>query len=156
MPINRKYPIAQLLEACQHYLDGLGEHRAITIEYTLMDGINDQPEHARQLAELLKDLECKINLIPFNPFPGSEYRTISDDNLEQFQQILYKKGCRIIVRTTRGEDINEQCCTLVCKVTDRTCRSARYERRLYATQITQFPNPTAAVTTGKRIVEQIT
>ena len=155
VPINRKYPIAQLLEACQHYLDGLGEHRAITIEYTLMDGINDQPEHARQLAELLKDLECKINLIPFNPFPGSEYRTISDDNLEQFQQILYKKGCRIMVRTTRGEDIDAACGQLVGKVNDRTGRSARHQRRLDAKKITLLPIQQEGVNTGSRSGEQI-
>ena len=139
VPINRKYPIAQLLEACQHYLDGLGDHRAITIEYTLMDGINDKPEHARELAELLKNLECKINLIPFNPFPGSEYKTISDENLEQFQQILYKKGCRIMVRTTRGEDIDAACGQLVGKVNDRTGRNARHQRRLEAKKIALLP-----------------
>ena len=155
VPINRKYPIAQLLEACQHYLDGLGDHRAITIEYTLMDGINDQPEHARELAELLKDLECKINLIPFNPFPGSEYKTISDENLEQFQQILYKKGCRIMVRTTRGEDIDAACGQLVGKVNDRTGRSARHQRRLEAKKITLLSIQQDGANTDSRNGEQI-
>jgi len=155
VPINRKYLIAQLLEACQHYLDGLGDHRAITIEYTLMDGINDQPEHARELAELLKDLECKINLIPFNPFPGSEYKTISDENLEQFQQILYKKGCRIMVRTTRGEDIDAACGQLVGKVNDRTGRSARHQRRLEAKKITLLSIQQDGANTDSRNGEQI-
>ncbi|MBL4584734.1 MAG: 23S rRNA (adenine(2503)-C(2))-methyltransferase RlmN [Pseudomonadales bacterium] len=139
VPINRKYPIEQLMEACQHYLAGLGEHRAITIEYTLMDGINDKPEHACQLAELLKDLECKINLIPFNPFPGSGYKTVTDENLETFQRILYKKGCRIMVRTTRGEDIDAACGQLVGKFNDRTGRSARHQRRLEANKINVLP-----------------
>ena len=150
VPINRKYPIAQLIEACQHYLDGLGEHRAITIEYTLIDGVNDRPEHARQLAELLKGLECKINLIPFNPFPGSDYKKVSDDNLEQFQQILYKKNCRIMVRTTRGEDIDAACGQLVGQVNDRTGRSARHQRRLEAKKVEIIPLQNDAFSSSSR------
>lgn len=139
VPINRKYPIAQLIEACQHYLKGLGDHRSITIEYTLIDGVNDRPEHAHQLADLLKNLDCKINLIPFNPFPGSDYKKVSEQNLEVFQRILFKKKCRITVRTTRGEDIDAACGQLVGQVNDRTGRSARHQRRMAAKEVRMIP-----------------
>jgi 23S rRNA (adenine2503-C2)-methyltransferase len=126
VPINKKYPIEELLAACHRYLEVLGDKRVITIEYTLIDGINDQPEHAREMATLLRDLPCKINLIPFNPFPNSEYRRSSRKAILAFQDILNKAGYVVTVRTTRGDDIDAACGQLVGVVEDRTRRSSRY------------------------------
>jgi 23S rRNA (adenine2503-C2)-methyltransferase len=92
VPINRKYPIAELLAACRHYLQVLGEHRSITIEYTLLRGVNDTPAQARALAELLRDVRCKINLIPFNPFPASGYERPDNEAVRAFQTILLNAG----------------------------------------------------------------
>ena len=128
VPINRKYPIAELLKACRHYAGNLGDKRTITIEYTLMHRINDQPEHAAQLAVLLKDFPCKINLIPFNPFPGSGYKRPSQFAVRAFQDRLAKAGYTVIVRTTRGDDINAACGQLVGEVADRTRRQEKYRR----------------------------
>jgi 23S rRNA (adenine2503-C2)-methyltransferase len=126
VPINRKYPISELLEACRHYLGTLGEKRNITVEYVLLAGVNDQPEHALELAELLKGFPCKINLIPFNPFPGSEYKRPGNVSVRGFQNRLIEKGYSVTVRTTRGEDIQAACGQLVGKVNDKTRRNERY------------------------------
>jgi len=126
VPINRKYPIATLLAACQRYLEGLGDRRKITVEYTLIEGVNDQPLHARQLVKLLRALPCKINLIPFNPFPHSGYSRSPRSAVLAFQQILAKAGYTVTVRTTRGDDIGAACGQLVGQVQDKTKRSARY------------------------------
>ena len=126
VPINKKYPIEELLAACHRYLEVLGDKRVITIEYTLIDGINDQPEHAREMATLLRDLPCKINLIPFNPFSNSEYRRSSRKAILAFQDILNRAGYVVTVRTTRGDDIDAACGQLVGVVEDRTRRSSRY------------------------------
>ena len=127
VPINRKYPIAMLLQACRNYMDALPDsHRVTTIEYTLIDGVNDQPEHARELAVLLKDFPCKINLIPFNPFPLSDYRRPSGNAVRRFQGILVEAGFITVVRTTRGDDIDAACGQLVGQVADITRRSERY------------------------------
>jgi len=126
VPINRKYPLAVLLDACQRYISRLGEKRVLTVEYTLLKGINDQPEHALQMAELLADIPCKINLIPFNPFPHSGYERPSNNAIRRFQELLQQAGHNVTVRTTRGEDIDAACGQLVGKVLDRTKRSERY------------------------------
>ncbi|MCB1646002.1 MAG: 23S rRNA (adenine(2503)-C(2))-methyltransferase RlmN [Pseudomonadales bacterium] len=128
VPINKKYPIAQLLDVCTRYARNLGEKRTITVEYTLIDGINDQPEHAAQLATLLKDFPCKINLIPFNPFPGSGYKRPHNINVRGFQDRLVRAGYSVTVRTTRGEDINAACGQLVGEVADKTRRQEKYKR----------------------------
>ena len=132
VPINRKYPIAELMAACRHYLSVLGERRSITIEYTLMRGVNDAPEQARELARLLRDLRCKINLIPFNPFPASGYERPDDNVVRAFQTILLNEGYAAMLRTTRGEDIAAACGQLVGEVADRTRRQARYLARVKA------------------------
>jgi len=132
VPINRKYPIAELLSACRHYVSHLGEKRKLVIEYTLMKGVNDQPEHARALARLLKDVRCKINLIPFNPFPASGYARPRSRDIYHFQTLLMKAGYTTMLRTTRGEDIDAACGQLVGQVKDRTQRQTRYLARVKA------------------------
>lgn len=126
VPINKKYPLEQLLDAGLKYISGLGEKRVLTIEYTLLKGVNDQPEHAEQLITLLKDIPCKINLIPFNPFPHSGYERPSNNAVRRFQDMLYNAGFNVTTRTTRGEDIDAACGQLVGQIKDRTKRSARY------------------------------
>ena len=125
VPLNRKYPIAVLLEACRDFLEGQHK-RTVTFEYTLMDGVNDHPEHARALVKLLRTLPSKLNLIPFNPFPGTEFRCSSPERIEQFQRIVMEGGLIATVRRTRGEDIDAACGQLVGKVQDRTRRSAEW------------------------------
>lgn len=126
VPINKKYPLEQLLDAGLKYISGLGEKRVLTIEYTLLKGVNDRPEHAQQLIELLKNIPCKINLIPFNPFPHSGYERPSNNAVRRFQDMLYNAGFNVTTRTTRGEDIDAACGQLVGQINDRTKRSARY------------------------------
>lgn len=128
VPLNRKYPISELLASARRYAASLGEKRTITIEYTMIDGLNDRPEHARELAELLQDFPCKINLIPFNPFPGSGYKRPGNIAVRAFQDRLVRVGLSVTVRTTRGEDIRAACGQLVGDVTDRTRRQQRYRR----------------------------
>ncbi len=135
VPINRKYPIAELLAACRHYLQVLGERRSLTIEYTLLKGVNDAPGHARQLARLLKGLKCKINLIPFNPFPASGYQRPDDRSVRDFQTHLMNAGYATMLRTTRGDDINAACGQLVGQVQDRTRRQERYLARVRAQEV---------------------
>ena len=128
VPINRKYPIESLLSACQEYAGRLGRKRTITVEYTLIEGVNDQPAHAAELARVLKDLPCKINLIPFNSFPGSEYRRPAPFRVSAFQDRLIRAGYGAMVRTTRGDDIDAACGQLVGNVADRTNRQERYRK----------------------------
>ncbi|NHN37581.1 23S rRNA (adenine(2503)-C(2))-methyltransferase RlmN [Pseudomaricurvus alcaniphilus] len=130
VPINKKYPIAMLLESAQRYVAGLPDnHRKITIEYTLMREINDRPEHAHELAQLLQDIPVKINLIPFNPFDQSDYRRVSNNALRTFQDILTRAGFTTTVRTTRGDDIDAACGQLAGAVNDKTRRSQRYREQ---------------------------
>ena len=130
VPINRKYPIAQLLASCRRYLAAQGDKkRVVTVEYTLIAGVNDQREHALELAELLKDFPCKINLIPFNTFGGSSYERPSGNAVSRFWQVLIDAGYIVTVRTTRGDDISAACGQLVGEVVDRTRRSERHRNR---------------------------
>lgn len=133
VPINRKYPIAMLLESCRNYIDAQSDtKRVVTVEYTLIAGVNDQPQHARELALLLQDFPCKINLIPFNTFPQSDYRRPSGNAVSRFWQVLVDAGYIVTVRTTRGDDIDAACGQLVGEVVDRTRRSERYRSELQA------------------------
>jgi 23S rRNA (adenine2503-C2)-methyltransferase len=137
VPINKKYPIAMLLASAKRYIEGLPDvHRKLTIEYTLIDHVNDRPEHAHQLAELLKDVPVKINLIPFNPFGLSDYKRVSNTALRRFQQILMDAGYTTTVRTTRGDDIDAACGQLAGQVNDRTKRSERYRLKLDQAAVT--------------------
>ncbi len=124
VPINRKYPIKELLAACKRYVSGETK-RKVTVEYVLLDGVNDKPQHARELVKLLKGFPCKINLIPFNPFPDSGYETSSAEAIETFRNIVVKGGLLTTTRKTRGEDIDAACGQLAGKVLDKTKRSKR-------------------------------
>jgi 23S rRNA (adenine2503-C2)-methyltransferase len=119
VPINRKHPIAELLTACWHYLDRQNG-RSVTFEYVMLDGVNDQPEHARQLARLLKGRPAKLNLIPFNVFPGTRYRRSPAPIILRFRDILNEHGVIATIRRTRGDDIDAACGQLAGRVTDRT------------------------------------
>ena len=129
VPINKKYPIKELLRSVQSYMDSLSDKRVPVIEYTLIAGVNDHRQHARDLAVLLKEFPCKINLIPFNPFSLSDYRQPSSSSVSNFRQILQKAGYTVTVRTTRGDDIGAACGQLVGDVADQTSRSDRHRRR---------------------------
>jgi len=119
VPINRKHNIAELLEACWHYLDEQNG-RSVTFEYVMLDGVNDQPAHARELAKLLRDKPAKLNLIPFNPFPGTNYRRSPAPAIEKFRDELMQRGIIVTIRRTRGDDIDAACGQLAGQVTDRT------------------------------------
>lgn len=131
VPLNKKYPIAELMAACQRYL-ATRPRASITFEYTLMKGINDRPEHARELIKLLRRLPSKLNLIPFNPFPGTQYERSDEETIRNFQELVMKAGLIATVRRTRGDDIDAACGQLVGKVLDRTRRQASFKARLGA------------------------
>jgi 23S rRNA (adenine2503-C2)-methyltransferase len=119
VPINRKHPIDELLAACWHYI-AAQNGRSITFEYVMLDAVNDRPEHARQLARLMRGRPAKLNLIPFNIFPGTRYRRSSDAAIRRFRDILNEHGVIATIRKTRGDDIDAACGQLAGRVTDRT------------------------------------
>ena len=127
IPINKRYPIANLLSSARAYIDAqMDKKRVVTIEYTLLAGVNDQVEHAQELAQLLDGFPCKINLIPFNDFPQSGFKRPSGNAVSRFWKVLMEAGFIVTVRTTRGDDIDAACGQLVGEVNDRTKRAARY------------------------------
>ena len=132
VPINRRYPIAELLDACEAYLEKLGEWRSITVEYTLLAGVNDRPEDAEALIACLARLRerVKLNLIPFNPFPGSGYARPDTREVRRFQERMMAANYATMVRTTRGDDIDAACGQLAGAFDDRTKRRTRYLARL--------------------------
>jgi 23S rRNA (adenine2503-C2)-methyltransferase len=132
VPLNRKYPISELMRSCADYVSDKNK-RTVTFEYTLIDGVNDHPEHARKLVKLLRRLPSKLNLIPFNPFPGTRFRCSPDSRIRQFQEIVMAGGLIATVRKTRGEDIDAACGQLVGKVLDRTRRSERIREQIQRT-----------------------
>jgi 23S rRNA (adenine2503-C2)-methyltransferase len=119
VPINRKHPIGELLPACWHYLDEQNG-RSVTFEYVMLDGVNDSPAQARALARLLKGHPAKVNLIPFNPFPGTRYARSPAPVIQRFRDELLQRGVLATVRRTRGEDIDAACGQLAGRVIDRT------------------------------------
>ena len=119
VPINRKHPIAELLQACWHYLDEQNG-RSVTFEYVMLDGVNDSPAQARALARLLKGHPAKVNLIPFNPFPGTRYRRSPAPVIQRFRDELLQRGVLATIRRTRGDDIDAACGQLAGRVIDRT------------------------------------
>jgi 23S rRNA (adenine2503-C2)-methyltransferase len=124
MPINRKYPLHALMAACRRYVED-APRDFITFEYVLLDGINDGGEHARQLIELVRDVPCKFNLIPFNPFTDSGFRAPSADAVRSFQHRLMAAGHVATVRKTRGDDIEAACGQLAGQVVDRSKRTSK-------------------------------
>ena len=124
VPINRKYPIDELLAACRRYV-GDDSRRRITFEYVMLQEVNDSEQRARELARLLADVPAKVNLIPFNPFPQSEYTRSSREVIDRFRDILMNKGIVTVTRKTRGDDIDAACGQLAGRVQDRTARSRR-------------------------------
>ena len=113
VPINNKYPIKSLIQSCKDYLDCFENKRNITIEYILIDGVNDSIEHASKLTKLLSDISCKINLIPFNSFPGSNYKRPSNNKIGAFKKYLMSKGLIATLRVTRGDGVDAACGQLV-------------------------------------------
>ena len=139
VPLNKKYPIAELMDACVRY--AMRKPRtSITFEYTMMKGINDQPEHARGLVKLMRRIDAqvqrantaKVNLIPFNPFPGTRYERSEESDIRDFQTILLDSQVLTMVRRTRGDDIDAACGQLKGQVMDRTRRQAEFNRKLQA------------------------
>ena len=125
MPINKKYNIKMLMDSVHRYLDvSNANHGKVTIEYVLLDHVNDGTEHAHQLAKVLKNTPCKINLIPWNPFPEAPYGKSSNSRVDRFQKTLMEYGFTVIVRKTRGDDIDAACGQLAGDVIDRTKRTA--------------------------------
>ena len=124
MPINKKYNIKMLIDSVHKYLEvSNANHGKVTIEYVLLDHVNDGIEHAHQLAEVLKNTPCKINLIPWNPFPEAPYGKSSNSRVDRFQKTLMEYGFTVIVRKTRGDDIDAACGQLAGEVIDRTKRT---------------------------------
>lgn len=128
VPLNRKYPLAELMQTCREYFKIHGKRR-ITFEYVMLDNVNDKPEHARQLVNLLGDMNCMVNLIPFNPFPESIYKRSKSDRIHAFWRTLEEAGITCVTRKTRGDDIDAACGQLVGEVQDRTTRSQTIEQR---------------------------
>ncbi|WP_263076013.1 23S rRNA (adenine(2503)-C(2))-methyltransferase RlmN [Moraxella nasicaprae] len=139
VPINKKYPLADLIRAAKAYVyDENPRHKKhITIEYVMLNGVNDTDEHAYQLVHLLKDLPSKINLIPFNPFPHAPYQRSSNNRIHAFSNILNNAGFVCTVRQTRGDDIDAACGQLVGQVADRTRRAAKWQQSVAKRQQNQ-------------------
>lgn len=127
VPINKKYPLSQLMQACKHYFPKHSK-RCVTFEYVMLKGVNDSAEHARELVRLLANVPAKVNLIPFNPFPHSGYERSSKVTIDAFRNILIAKGINTITRKTRGDDIDAACGQLAGEVNDRTSRASRWQK----------------------------
>ena len=129
VPLNKKYPIAELLDACRRY-QARRPRSSITFEYTLMKGINDSPAQARALVKQLRKVPSKLNLIPFNPFPGTEFECSEPEVIETFQRIVHESGIITTLRRTRGQDIDAACGQLAGQVDDRTRRSEQFRQEV--------------------------
>lgn len=127
VPINKKYPLVELMALCKTYFENEPK-RKVTFEYVMLKGVNDQPEHAEQLIKLLRNVPSKVNLIPFNPFPLTQYERSSQAAIDAFRDKLVAKGINTITRKTRGDDIDAACGQLAGEVKDRTSRSSRWQK----------------------------
>ncbi|TRZ65222.1 MAG: 23S rRNA (adenine(2503)-C(2))-methyltransferase RlmN, partial [Rhodocyclaceae bacterium] len=134
VPINRKYPLADLMAACRRYLPA-APRDFITFEYIMLDGINDHAADARELLQLTRDVPCKFNLIPFNPFPQSGFRRSGAERVRRFAEILMAAGVVTTTRRTRGDDIDAACGQLAGQVLDRTSRTARSRKSMPVVEI---------------------
>ncbi|SDI70634.1 23S rRNA (adenine(2503)-C(2))-methyltransferase RlmN [Propionivibrio dicarboxylicus] len=124
VPINRKYPLRELMAACVRYLEK-APRDFVTFEYVMLDGVNDSDAHARALLALTRDVSCKFNLIPFNPFPGSPFRRSPTPRIRQFAEVLMAAGVVTTTRKTRGDDIDAACGQLAGQIKDKTRRTAK-------------------------------
>lgn len=127
VPLNRRYPLEQLMPVCRDFYPR-GSKRVVTFEYVMLDGVNDGPAEAKALIRLLANVPCKVNLIPFNPFPGTDYQRSSDEVVETFRQRLLRSGLHAWTRKTRGDDIEGACGQLAGQIQDRTGRHERWKR----------------------------
>jgi len=127
VPLNKKYSIQPLIECCKSYFRNQ-PRRKVTFEYVMLDGVNDSQAQAKALASLLAHVPAKINLIPFNPYPGIQYQCSSPARMTQFRDLLLAKGLHTVVRKTRGDDISAACGTLAGKVNDHTNRAKRWQQ----------------------------
>ena len=128
VPLNRKYPIQELLDACRRYCAD-SPRRRVTFEYVMLSGVNDSLEHAHDLVRLLSTVPSKVNLIPFNPFPQTQYQRSSKEAIDRFREVLIAAGLTTITRKTRGDDIDAACGQLAGRVQDRTRRRQRLMAR---------------------------
>lgn len=129
VPLNKKYPLKELMNVCRDYFKE-DKRRYVTMEYVMLAGVNDGPEHARQLIKLLNGMKAKVNLIPFNPFPNTSYKRSDAVTIDRFRETLMNAGINAITRKTRGDTIDAACGQLVGQVKDRTRRSERYRTRI--------------------------
>jgi 23S rRNA (adenine2503-C2)-methyltransferase len=128
VPLNRKYPIEDLMAACQRFLARKAQRDRITFEYVMLEGVNDSPAHAHRLVKTLQGVPSKVNLIPFNPFKGTHYKRSSQRTIDRFRDILYAKGINTITRKTRGDDIDAACGQLAGKIQDKSHRERHFKR----------------------------
>ena len=128
VPLNRKYPIEELMAACKRFLARKAQRDRITFEYVMLDGVNDSPAHARQLVKTLQGVPAKLNLIPFNAFKGTAYRCSSPAAIDRFRDILYARGVNTITRKTRGGDIDAACGQLAGRIHDKSRRDLHFMR----------------------------
>ncbi|MEM1244580.1 MAG: 23S rRNA (adenine(2503)-C(2))-methyltransferase RlmN [Pseudomonadota bacterium] len=124
IPLNKKYPLKQLMQACRDYFPAQSK-RQVTMEYVMLKGVNDAPSHAKELAKLLKNVPSKVNLIPFNPFPGTSYQCSARHSINIFKDILSQQGLNVTIRKTRGDDIEAACGMLAGDFDDKTKRRQR-------------------------------
>ncbi|UOO78039.1 23S rRNA (adenine(2503)-C(2))-methyltransferase RlmN [Neisseria sp. Dent CA1/247] len=129
VPLNKKYPLKELMSACRRYLEK-APRDFVTFEYVMLDGVNDQVQHAKELIQLVRDVPCKFNLIPFNAFPNSGYNRSSNANIQVFRDILQQAGFVVTVRKTRGDDIDAACGQLAGQVKDKTRRQQKWQQVL--------------------------
>lgn len=129
VPVNRKYPMEEFLAASRRYVANSKANDKVTVEYVMLEGVNDSMEQAHELAHALKDTPSKINLIPFNPYPGSPYKRSSNSRIDRFNKVLQEYGFTVIVRKTRGDDIDAACGQLVGDVIDRTKRLIKKQQK---------------------------
>ncbi len=130
VPINEKYPLQELMTACQRYLEK-APRDFITFEYVMLEGVNDSEQHARELVKLVKNVSCKFNLIPFNPFPQTQYRRSGIDSISRFRDVLVKSDIVVTTRKTRGDDIAAACGQLAGQVRDKTKRTTQRMTEVY-------------------------
>lgn len=139
VPVNRKYPMEEFLAASRRYVANSKANDKVTVEYVMLDGVNDSMEQAHELAHALKDTPSKINLIPFNPYPGSPYKRSSNSRIDRFNKVLQEYGFTVIVRKTRGDDIDAACGQLVGDVIDRTKRLIKKQQKGQSIAVKMLP-----------------